>query len=60
MNVEEQLANAEDLLRQRNLVAARETFEAAQAGGADADRCSGSLWLTHVLLGDFEAAWRER
>ena len=34
-------------------------WKEARAAGADPDGCSGSLWLTYMLLGEFEEAWRQ-
>lgn len=50
--------HAEHLLAERDLPAAAGAFHAAAAFG-DVDRCAGGLWLTHMLLGDFAAAWRQ-
>ena len=48
---------AERLLAQRKLNAAARAF--AAAAGDDPDRTSAGLWTTHMLDGNFEAAWRE-
>ena len=53
------LDRAEHLLQQRDLCRAEEVFHRAAAGGEDADRRSGGLWMTHMLQGDFEAAWQQ-
>jgi len=50
---------AEEQLRARNLFAAVAAFYEAEAGGEDPDRCAAGRWLAQMLLGDFEAAWRE-
>ena len=55
----ETLERAERLLQQRDLRSAEEIFRRAAAEGEDADRCSGGLWMTHMLQGDFEAAWQQ-
>ena len=53
------LAEAETLLAARRLPDALEAFRRAEAAGADADRCAAGRWLAHILVGDFENAWRE-
>ncbi len=53
------VARAERLLQQRDLHAAEQTFRIAASQGEDADRCAGGLWVTHMLQGDFEAAWQQ-
>ena len=59
MNAQERLAEAELLLEARNLPPARAAFADAQRCGADPNHCAGSLWLTDMLAGDFETAWRQ-
>jgi hypothetical protein len=53
------LEQAENLLDQRSLSAALELFGAAETAGASKDRCAAGRWMTWMLLGDFEQAWRE-
>src|SRR5581483_4555797 len=53
------LNTAEDLLDARSLDRAQSSFDAAEARGADPDRCAAGRWMTAMLQGDFEAAWRE-
>lgn len=49
---------AQALLDQRRDEACR-AFDVAEAHGADPDRCGCGRWMSHMLLGNFEAAWRE-
>lgn len=53
------LLRAEALLDERQMDLALEAFVAAQAEGAEPDRCSAGKWMCFMLLGEFEAAWRE-
>lgn len=55
----EQIALAERLLEQRQLSKAQAAFDLAEEMGADPDGCSAARWMTAMLRGDFEAAWRE-
>ena len=50
------IQRAEQLLARRELAAAERAFLEADV---DADRASAGLWMTHMLAGNFEAAWRE-
>ena len=59
MNGQDLLQQAETCLESRNLPAALASADAAEAAGADADGCSAHRWLAHMLLGNFESAWRE-
>lgn len=38
---------------------AAQLYGTAENAGYDPDACAGGRWLCHMLLGDFEAAWRE-
>lgn len=53
------LKSAEHLLDQRLLDSAWRSFAAAEAAGADPNRCSAGRWQVAMLRGDFESAWRE-
>ena len=53
------LYRAEEMLDTRRLSEACEIFHQAEAMGASPDRCSSGRWMTAMLRGDFEAAWRE-
>lgn len=53
------LQSAEGLLKHRDLPAARWAFDRAEAAGGDPDVCSAGRWLTAMLGGDFETAWRQ-
>jgi hypothetical protein len=53
------LLEAEERLDARDLGVALDKFCAAEARGADADRCSAGRWMTSMLRGDFASAWRE-
>jgi hypothetical protein len=50
---------AEGCLAQRDLRAALTAFDGAEAAGASADDCAGGRWMTHMLAGNFAAAWGE-
>ena len=54
----QQLFEAEELLERRD-AAAKQVFDAAEACGADKDRCAAGRWMAHMFTGDFAAAWRE-
>src|SRR4051794_37317355 len=56
---EKMLLDAEERLDARDLAAAVDKFYAAEALGADADRCSAGRWMTSMLRGDFASAWSE-
>src|SRR5215469_8215159 len=49
---------AQTLLEQRSEDAFR-AFDVAEAHGADPDRCGCGRWMSHMLAGNLEAAWRE-
>ena len=53
------LYRAEEMLDGRRLSEACEIFHQAEAMGASPDRCGSGRWMTAMLCGDFEAAWRE-
>ena len=48
---------AEALLTERNLGDSLAVFNAAEAAGADRDRCAAGRWMCHMLLGKYEEAW---
>ncbi len=52
------LQRAEALLTERKLTDASLAFDEAQALGATADRCDAGRWMTAMLNGDFDSAWR--
>ena len=53
------LQSAEGLLKHRDLPAARWAFDRAETAGGDPDTCSAGRWLTAMLGGNFEMAWRQ-
>jgi hypothetical protein len=53
------LQEADRWLQERDLSGALAGFDAAEQEGADADRCSAGRWMASMLVGDYEAAWRE-
>ncbi|RRA49391.1 ADP-heptose--LPS heptosyltransferase [Acidipila sp. EB88] len=53
------LTRAESQLALRAVEHALEAFDAAEQLGADPDQCAGGRWFCHMLLGDFQSAWRE-
>jgi hypothetical protein len=53
------VSGAEVLLSARTLQPAIESFDSAEAKGADPNRCAAGRWLAHMLRGDFAAAWQE-
>lgn len=55
---EASLEHAEALLTERRLAAAQAVFARAEELGAPPDRCEAGRWMTAMLRGDFEAAWR--
>lgn len=59
MGPEEKLVQAESDLHERRLAIALSGLSEAEILGADPDRCSAGRWLAQMLLGNFEAAWRE-
>lgn len=54
----QQLEKAEVLLDQRD-TGAKHLFDAAEACGADPDRCAAGRWMAHMFTGDFRSAWVE-
>lgn len=50
---------AERKLRDRAINDAIAAYHSAEAAGYDADACAGSRWICHMLLGHYDAAWRE-
>ncbi len=52
-------AQGEAALAREELTEAIALLDAAEAGGAEPDRCAGNRWLAYMLSGDFQAAWRE-
>ena len=38
---------------------ARQTFQLAEDAGFNADDCAAGRWTCHMLLGQFESAWKE-
>lgn len=48
---------AEQLLAQRRLDEAADAFASCHDG--EADRLAGSLWMLHMLRGDYQAAWQQ-
>jgi hypothetical protein len=56
---EQILREAEELLEQRHLTAAKGAFDRAELAGADANRCSAGRWMCAMQNGDFEHAWHE-
>jgi len=54
----QELEQAEDLLNRRD-PKTKKLFDAAEASGADPDRCAAGRWMTHMFAGDFASAWVE-
>jgi hypothetical protein len=52
-------AQAEVALGRRKVQEAVDLYSIAEEHGFDADACCGARWVCHMLLGDFESAWRE-
>ncbi len=52
-------ARGEAALAEEELANAVALLDAAEAAGAEPDRCAGNRWLAYMLAGDFNAAWRE-
>jgi hypothetical protein len=50
---------AEEEFRRRRSVRAPPLYDAAEQEGYDCDACDAGRWNCHMLLGDFEAAWKE-
>ena len=46
-------------LENRMLFEALALYDAAEGSGASSDACSAGRWICHMLLGDYEAGWRE-
>ncbi|HEY9136794.1 MAG TPA: hypothetical protein VIM67_00880 [Terriglobus sp.] len=53
------MEEAEFLLHKRQLTQALKQFNEADALGADTNRCAAGRWMAHMLLGNFQLAWRE-
>lgn len=53
------LATADQALANRQVQAAIELFTLAEREGEDADTCAAGRWNCHMLLSDFESAWKE-
>ncbi len=53
------LAEAENSLRALRVHEALLQFDAAENAQCDPDLCAAGRWQCHMLLGDFEKAWRE-
>src|SRR3954463_7748532 len=47
------------LLESRDAAAALACFNHAQVLGFDPDQCAAQSWVCHMLLGQFESAWRQ-
>src|SRR5690348_14923328 len=45
--------------RQRRILDALAEFALAAQYGLDPEQAVGERWMSHMLLGDFESAWRE-
>jgi len=54
----QQLEDAEGLLDRRD-PGARQLFDAAEACGADPDRCAAGRWMARMFAGEFGSAWVE-
>jgi hypothetical protein len=52
-------AQAELALQRREVHDALDLYSIAEQQGFDGDACCGARWVCHMLLGDFESAWRE-
>jgi hypothetical protein len=50
---------AEERLQAMRIEQAVPFYKAAESAGYGPDACSGGRWICHMLLGDFESAWRE-
>lgn len=53
------LDEARSALAARLLPDALRLFDLAELKGEDANRCAGGRWETFMLMGDFEAAWKQ-
>lgn len=56
---QQELAHAEQLLQARNLDQVIESFNKAEAFGANLESCCSGRWQANMLTGNFEAAWLE-
>jgi hypothetical protein len=52
-------AQAELALKERQAAQAIDLYRIAEARGFDSDACCGARWVCHMLLGDFDSAWKE-
>jgi hypothetical protein len=59
LSANQAFAQAEAALKERRVSEAIDLYRIAEAGGFDGDSCSGARWVCHMLLGDFDSAWRE-
>ncbi len=50
---------AQNHIRSMQIPQACECFTMAEQAGFDPDACAAGRWSCHMLLGDFETAWRE-
>ena len=50
---------AERLLKERRVPEALRKFRDAEVLGSCSDQCAAHRWTAHMLLGDFQSAWRE-
>jgi hypothetical protein len=53
------ICDAEALLSARQLHAASNRLQDAEAAGADPVRCAAGRWMIHMLQGEFELAWQQ-
>ena len=53
------LAEAHDCLSQMRVREALKLFNAAESAGQTPDICAAGRWTCHMLIGNYEAAWRE-
>jgi hypothetical protein len=56
---ENYFAQAEERLRSMCAWEAVPLYDSAERAGWNADACAGGRWICHMLLGDFERAWKE-
>ena len=59
MTNDESLARAEEQLGSMHVADALRLFDLAEQANHDPDSCAGGRWTCHMLLGNFELAWRE-
>jgi ADP-heptose:LPS heptosyltransferase len=59
MREQNYLASSLAYRKQRDIEAALNDLDAAENQGADPNQCSALRWECRMLVGDFEAAWRE-